>query len=138
MGINNTEGYVAVWIGKFESKKEFKDYIDRHYEYEELEDIDSQFEKDFGLEYYDRDIVETSIKKNQFNTIKDLFLGASYLDEYIKELNDEEKSEFNVIIRIYDFKYEGKEKEMRYKDNILVFYNNIRYEKNVDLSWMGL
>ena len=136
MSANNTEGYIAVWIGSFNTEKEFKAYIERCYTY--YRSFDSQFEKDFELKYYDRDLVEKVFKKDRFNTIKELFKGASYLDEFIVILDDNEKQNMNVIIRIYDFKYENERKEINHKDNTLMFYVNIEYEKEVDLSWMGI
>ena len=136
MSANNTEGYIAVWIGSFNTEKEFKAYIERCYTYDRS--FDSQFEKDFGLKYYDRDLVEKVFKEDRLNTIKELFKGASYLDEFVGTLDDSKKQNANVIIRIYDFKYENKRKEIKHNGNTLLFYGNIDYEKEVDLSWMGI
>lgn len=136
MSANNRKGYIAVWIGKFNSQKEFQSYITREHRYDKT--FDSRFEKDFGLRYYDRDLVESVFKNSGLNTIRELFKGSSYLNEFLETLNDSEQQDLNVIIRIYDFKYENEIKSARYKKNTLMFYKNIKYKKKVDLSWMGI
>jgi len=138
MKTNNTEGYIAVWLGRFESYDEFEEYIKVHYEYEDDKNINSQFEKDFDLEFYDRDIVEFSMLENKENKIEKLFEGSSYLDSFIQKLDITEILPFNVIIRIYDYKYTNENKKCSYEKNSIEFYRNIPYEKVVDLSWMGL
>lgn len=109
MSANNREGYIAVWIGKFNSQKEFQSYITRKHRYDKT--FDSQFEQDFGLKYYDRDLVESVFKNSRLNTIRELFKGASYLNEFLETLNGSEQQDLNVIIRIYDFKYENEIKK---------------------------
>ena len=52
MSINNREGYIAVWLGKFNAPNEFQSYIRIEHKFDKT--FDSQFEKDFGLKYYDR------------------------------------------------------------------------------------
>lgn len=136
MSINNREGYIAAWLGKFKAQNEFQSYITRERKFDRT--FDSQFEKDFGLKYYDRDLVESVFKNSRLNTIKELFKGASYQYEFLEVLNDNEEQDLNVIIRIYDFKYENEIKSARYKKNTLMFYKNIKYKKKVDLSWMGI
>lgn len=118
---------IAVWIGKFNSQKEFQSYITREHRYDKT--FDSRFEKDFGLRYYDRDLVESVFKNSGLNTIRELFKGSSYLNEFLETLNDSEQQDLNVIIRIYDFKYENKIKSAKHKKNTLMFYENIEYKK---------
>lgn len=139
MGATNIEGYVAVWLGIFKNEAEFNEYKKVHYEYDDdIEDVYSDFEKDFGLKYYDRDIVEFSFLNEENNTLKTLFEGSSYLEKYISGLDDITLSKYNVVIRVYDYKYDGEKRHSKYKENSLEFYENIEYKKEVDLSWMGL
>lgn len=138
MGVNNTEGYVTIWLGYFKSNKDFNDYIKLHYECEDTVDVESQFEKDFELKYYDRDIVESVKLSSDSNTIKELFEEASYLENYINKLDDKTNIPFNAIVRVYDYKYEGEKKSTEFEDNKVVFFDNLKYEKVVDLSWMGI
>lgn len=139
MGATNTDGYIAVWLGTFKDEAEFNEYRKVHYEYEdEIENIDSQFEMDFGLKYYDRDIVEFGFLNEDNNTLKTLFEGSSYLEKHIDSLDDNKLLQYNVIIRVYDYNYAGEKKCSKYKGCSLQFFQNIKYEKEVDLSWMGL
>lgn len=139
MGDTISDGNIAIWLGAFKNELEFIEYTKVHYEYDdEIEDIDSQFEKDFDLIYYDRDMVEMEFLKEEKNTLKVLFKGSSYLEEFINNLDDKKRLQYNVIIRIYDYTYLGNKKYIEYKDNKLQFYGNVEYKKIVDLSWMGL
>lgn len=90
------------------------------------------------MKYYDRDIVEFSFLNEENNTLKTLFEGSSYLEKYISGLDDITLSRYNVIIRVYDYKYDGEKRNSKYKGSSLEFYENIEYKKEVDLSWMGL
>lgn len=139
MGDTISDGSIAVWLGTFKKELEFIEYTKVHYEYDdEIKDIDSQFEKDCDLIYYDRDMVEMEFLKEEKNTLKVLFKGSSYLDEFINNLDDKKRLQYNVIIRIYDYTYLGNKKYIEYKDNKLQFYGNVEYKKIVELSWMGL
>jgi len=138
MSNNNTEGSVAIWLGTFKTEEELFQYMKIHYEYDDERSIDSQFEKDFGLEYYDRDLVEFSRNANEENTLKDLLEGASYLESFIESVEDDAPVEHNVIIRIYDYEYTGERAAAKWEGNSLPFFQNIEYTKSVDLSWMGL
>lgn len=139
MGDTISDGNIAIWLGTFKNELDFLEYTKVHYEYDdEIEDIDSQFEKDFDLIYYDRDMVEMEFLKEEKNTLKVLFKGSSYLEEFINNLDDKKRLQYNVIIRIYDYTYLGNKKYIEYKDNKLQFYGNVEYKKIVDLSWMGL
>jgi len=138
MNQNNTPNYVAVWLGSFKNNAEFERYIKIHYDDDTTDDIDSQFEKDYGLKYYDRALVETTFLPKDSNTLQELFAGASYLDDYAVSLDAENKNALNVIIRVYDYKYAGDMIASHFGDNSLKFYDNIKYNKVVDLSWMGL
>lgn len=139
MSVTNVDGYIAVWLGSFKNEAEFKEYKKVHYEYnDDIENIDSEFEKDFELKYYDRDVVEFSYLNEDNNTLKALFNGSSYLEKYINSLKDNTLLPYNVIIRVYDYKYVGEKKRSEYKGNSLKFYENIEYDNEVDLSWMDL
>lgn len=139
MGDTISDSNIAIWLGTFKNELDFLEYTKVHYEYDdEIEEIDSQFEKDFDLIYYDRDMVEMEFLKEEKNTLKVLFKGSSYLEEFINNLDDKKRLQYNVIIRIYDYTYFGNKKYIEYKDNKLQFYGNVEYKKIVDLSWMGL
>lgn len=44
--------------------------------------------------------MESVFKNSRLNTIKELFKGASYQNEFLEILNDNEAQDLNVIIRI--------------------------------------
>ena len=72
--------------------------------------------------------MESVFKNSGLNTIRELFKGSSYLNEFLETLNDSEQQDLNVIIRIYDFKYENKIKSAKEEIvilRIIPFFNII-------------
>lgn len=81
MGDTISDGNIAIWLGTFKNELDFLEYTKVHYEYDdEIEDIDSQFEKDFDLIYYDRDMVEMEFLKEEKNTLWIYHLIFFHLD----------------------------------------------------------
>jgi len=136
---NATEGCVAVWLGNFQKREVLLEYLHVHYEYDEdIDDIDSQFEKDFGLRHYDRCMIDTKVLEQKHNTLRELFVDVSYYETFKITLDNESKQPFNTIILVYDYKHVDSRLSSKYDDNTLEFFGNIEYEKIVDLSWMGM
>lgn len=133
------EEVVSIWFGYFENRECFEEFLKVNYdlldEVDDLDEIDSIFEKYFGISKYDRDIVEKNYqedKTSQYELIK----GASYLDSYTQTIS-KEISEYNCAILIYDYEYNGAIKKYIDKNNFVDFFDNINYKKQVDISkWL--
>ncbi|MBO1580126.1 immunity 22 family protein [Bacillus sp. XF8] len=126
---------VSVWIGNFESKAELRGYINIEYT-EDGDSISSIFEKNYNLDYYDRDLVEKKWISKPTNNIRDLLKGFSYSDQFIKQFDviNHEK-EFNTAILVYNLEYDVQETKSKYNNNELEFIGVAQYTIVVDDRW---
>lgn len=118
-------------MGKFENKEEFLKYTFIGYT-EDGDSISSEFEKEFNLEYYDRDLVEKKYIAGESN-MENLFVDFSYYETFELEglqINDA----YNSIIIIYDFD-EDTESFMTQKNTKMNFIGQANYTKTIDNRW---
>ena len=106
MGI--VDCYVSLWTGCSESDEKLLDYISVDYD-EDGDSDDSQFEKDFEIDYVDEDFMERLFLDEKTDSLKKLLSGCSYEDKVIPEF---EKifiagKNFNCGILVYDMNYDG-------------------------------
>lgn len=125
---------VSIWIGKFESKEELMNYTNIQYT-EDGDSISSIFEKDFHLDYYDRDLVEKKWISQPTNNITELLNGFSYSDQFEKLYSKSYNKEFNAAILIYNMEYDAKKTKVKYKNNELEFIGCTEYIITVDDRW---
>lgn len=95
---------VSLWLGNFSSQVEFQDYFKISYT-EDGDSISSEFEKDFHLSYYNRDLVEKDWIDVSERDIDALLDGFSYSEEIIVQF-PQILSSYNTIVLIYDYDYE--------------------------------
>lgn len=94
---------VSLWLGNFASQEEFQEYFKITYK-EDGNSVSSEFEADFHLSYYDRDLVEKDWVDVSENNIDVLLEGFSYDEEIIMKF-PKISSTYNTIVLIYDFDY---------------------------------
>ena len=94
---------VSLWLGNFASQEEFQEYFKITYK-EDENSVSSEFETDFHLSYYDRDLVEKDWVNVSENNIDVLLEGFSYDEEIIMKF-PKILSTYNTIVLIYDFDY---------------------------------
>ena len=94
---------VSLWLGNFASQEEFQEYFKISNE-EDGDSVSSEFETDFHLSYYDRDLVEKDWVDVSENNIDVLLEGFSYDEEIIMQF-PKISSTYNTIVLIYDFDY---------------------------------
>ena len=120
-------------MGLFEDKEKFQKYTETKYT-DDGDSIDSEFEKDFNLEHYDRALVEMNFSEKT-SDIELLLKGFSYGESFQKEnLNIEE--EYDSVILIYDLENINSIIAIP-QSKKMDFIGQITYEKIVDF-WMGL
>ncbi|MDE5834765.1 MAG: immunity 22 family protein [Ruminococcus sp.] len=98
-----------MWVGCSESDEKLLDYISIDYEEDEDRDEDSQFMKDFGIDYVDEDDIERIFLDRETDSIKCLLSGCSYEDKVIPEFEKifVDGKDFNCGILVYDIDYDG-------------------------------
>ena len=94
---------VSLWLGNFASQEEFQEYFKISYK-EDGDRVSSEFETDFHLSYYDRDLVEKDWVDVSENNIDVLLEGFSYDEEIIMQF-PKISTTYNTIVLIYDFDY---------------------------------
>lgn len=126
---------VSIWVGNFESKDDFLNYTNIEYT-EDGDSISSNFEKDFNLIYYDRDLVEKEWFSQSINNKKDLLKGFSYVDQFIQQFDNTHcEKKFNAAILIYNMECNAKERKVKFKNNELEFVGVYQYRIPVDDRW---
>lgn len=134
MGIKNE--VVAIWLGYFSSKEEFEEFTKVHYELletsQDMSVINSCFDNEFSLEKYNREIVEKDIRSS-CQSCYELLKNASYLSDYAYTL-PKVMSEYNCLVLVYDYQYEGFQKRYSEGINRMDFFENVEYMKDDDVS----
>ena len=104
--------HVSIWIGNFENEEELMNYTNIEYT-EDGDSISSTFEKDFNLDYYNRDLIEKKWISKSTNSVKDLLDGFSYSDQFLEQFDTIRYSEeFNAAILIYNLEYDAQKQKV--------------------------
>jgi len=124
---------VTIWMGKFDNEVDFSEYVFIDYT-EDGDSIDSEFERDFTLGYYDIDMMERSFRKESSN-LEELLFGFSYSETFKLEKIKIEKS-YNSILLIYDYERVITKESIR-KNAKMDYIGQVDYVKTVDISrWL--
>jgi hypothetical protein len=127
------EEKVAIWMGTFDNEEDFSNYVFIDYT-DDGDSIYSEFEREFGLKYYDRDMVERDFRNNSSN-LAELLSGFSYSESFKLDNIRIEKS-YNSVLLIYDYE-KPIVKELIQENTKMDFIGQIDYVKIVDVSrWL--
>ncbi|MGA8942187.1 MAG: immunity 22 family protein [Thermoactinomyces sp.] len=104
------EGFVSLFIGNSNSYEELQKYVSGNCT-EDGDTIPSQFEEDFGIDYYDDDFREIEFYSESSDDLRILLEGFSYdekiVSEFIDICGDRLDRKVNSVILLYDFQYIG-------------------------------
>lgn len=101
------ENDVSLWLGNFLHKEALDKYVEVSYTVDG-DSIPSQFEKDYKLGYYDRDLIERDWIPVKNKNIRELLEGFSYDEQLILQSKNQETA-YNTILLIYNYSYEKEE-----------------------------
>ncbi|HZY79482.1 MAG TPA: immunity 22 family protein [Cyclobacteriaceae bacterium] len=120
----------AIWLGKFNSSAELREYVAFNYENED--DVSSKFANDIGLPYFDEDFME-SVFYNSQPEILDYLGRRSFVDnkEVLSKVTSMGLGDNNSVISITGFKDRGLVNEE------LFDYQPVQIEKDY-LVFVGL
>lgn len=122
------EGKVSLWLGNFSDEESFREFMEIKYT-NDGDSIQSEFKKQFKIEYYDIDFSEVDYTEEQSNDLKVLLEGFSNDYEIIPKFKEKYSGNmYNSIVLLYDFEYDNN---INYKNrnNILEFIGCIDYSK---------
>jgi hypothetical protein len=127
------EGYVSLWIGEFESKEKFTEYIAISYT-EDGDALQSEFEKDFAIEYYDTDFREVEFYSQSPGNLKDALEGFSYDDRitanFIDLVEKNLPASFNSVLLLYNFNYIERLRKPKDGINTLHYIGTVPYKNH--------
>ena len=92
---------VSVWLGNFDSKREFGNYMEE--QFDEEGDMTSVFMSDFAIEFIDSQFQEVLYDDN---LKKENLMSASYSESFLDCITAD-FSKYNCIVLLYDFNYHG-------------------------------
>lgn len=99
---------VSLWLGRFDSKEAFMNYINITYD-EDGNEIPSCFQADFGIKKYDFDAVESDWISEDCADVASLLVGFTedeiLISRFENLLKYRKLSQYNSILLIYDFNY---------------------------------
>ena len=122
------EGEVSLWLGNFSDEESFREFMEIKYT-NDGDSIQSEFKKQFKIEYYDIDFSEVDYTEEQSNDLKVLLEGFSNDYEIIPKFKEKYSGNmYNSIVLLYDFEYDNN---INYKNrnNILEFIGCVDYSK---------
>lgn len=126
------ENCVSIWLGNIKSLKSLDSYLKIKYS-KDGDFIPSEFAKDFNIRRYDDDFREAEFYEVPSNIIDELFEGFSYdniISQYLKGLFGESlNKDFNTVILLYNFGYDGKVKEVNNKAGYFKFTGSTQYKE---------
>lgn len=127
-----SKGQVSIWIGNFSEFKELERYVQTDYT-EDGDGIDSKFETDFGIEYYDEDFREINMLDEPQESFTCMIQEHSYyksiIENYTKENSDYLGDKYNSIILLYNFKYNQNIKEIKGRDMYIRYVASVEYDE---------
>jgi hypothetical protein len=113
------ENTVSIWFGKFETEKQFNEFMKEAYDDEG--DVHSPFMDAFGISFIEHDLQEILFDENMN---KSKIEAASYSETFLDKV-EIDFSKYNCIVLLYDFNYNGLIKNA----NNMGFYGVLNYEK---------
>lgn len=126
------KGQVSIWIGNFNSLGDLEKYIQTEY----IDDsvcLDSRFETDFNIEYYDEDFREINILDNPQDSFRCLLQEHSYcnsiISNYTKNHSDYIGSLYNSVILLYNYKYDQSVKEIEKEGIYIKYIGSVEYDE---------
>jgi hypothetical protein len=110
------EGYVSLFIGNLSSFEELENYVMQSYT-EDGNLVNSEFGKDFNIEYYDDDFREVEFHNEPSRDLRVILKSFSYdekiIPEFIGICGEHLDQEANSVILLYNFDYDGNVKESK-------------------------
>jgi hypothetical protein len=128
------EGIVSIWLGISDSMEDLQQYLQVYYS-EEVDFINSRFEKDFNIQCFDEDLKEINYLEESVSSISLILAPHSYSESitssFVHKFGLELDMKYNCIILLYDFNYMDPIKEVRHKGIMVKFIGNVDYDKDV-------
>ncbi|MFJ9383784.1 immunity 22 family protein [Peribacillus sp. NPDC101481] len=124
------EGFVSFWVGNINTSEELDNLLEISYT-EDGDFIPSMFARSFGIDRYDDAVREADFYDEADNSLSRLLEGFSYDDDIIPKFSSlcgaQLPRQYNVVILLYNFKYEGIKKKTTINNSNLEFLGAVEY-----------
>ncbi|NFG22865.1 hypothetical protein FDF11_06910 [Clostridium botulinum] len=126
------ENIVSLWLGNFTDVKKFEEFMEIKYT-DAGNSIASKFKKNFRIQYYNIDFSETDWIEQGLKDFQELLQGFSsdydIIPKFNEKYNDKLNKEYNSIVLLYDFQYDGICNHVEYNGNEIDFIGYVSYNK---------
>lgn len=126
------ENIVSLWLGNFTDAKDFNNFLEIKYT-DDGDSIPSKFKEKFKIRYYDIDFsevdwIEEGLKDFQ-GLLEEFSNDYEIIPQFNEKYNDKLKKEYNSIVLLYDFEYDGVLDHVEYNGNEIEFIGCVLYNK---------
>ena len=124
------EEFVSLWVGNINSPDELERILKTSYT-EDGDFIPSIFAHSFDIERYDDSIREADFYEESSNSLSILLGDFSYDDviipEFISICGEHLTKNYNAVVLLYNFSYEGAKKVVSISDGKFEFLGSVKY-----------
>ncbi|MED3757610.1 immunity 22 family protein [Peribacillus frigoritolerans] len=124
------EGFVSFWVGNINTSEELDNLLEISYT-EDGDFVPSMYARSFGIDRYDDAVREADFYDETDNSLSRLLEGFSYDEDIIPKFSSlcgaQLPSQYNVVILLYNFKYEGIKKKTTINNSNLEFLGAVKY-----------
>nr|WGD92694.1 immunity 22 family protein [Bacillus subtilis] len=127
------QNFVSLWIGSINDDESLSKYVELDYNEDEGDFLPSQFLIDFDIDIdeLDEDFIEKVAHEKNCNNLSELIGGCSYdsviLPRFENIVGTAIPEHINVAVLLYNFEYDGREKEINDKNYSFKFIGAVPY-----------
>lgn len=127
------QNFVSFWIGYIKNSSSLNDYVNLKYNEDEGDFLPSQFLIDFDIDIdeLDEDFIEKVAHEKNCNNLSELIGGCSYdsviLPRFENIVGTAIPEQINAAVLLYNFEYDGREKEINDKNYSFKFIGAVSY-----------
>ncbi|MBP3048546.1 immunity 22 family protein [Bacillus subtilis subsp. subtilis] len=127
------QNFVSLWIGSINDDESLSKYVELDYNEDEGDFIPSQFLIDFDIDIdeLDEDFIEKISHGKNCNNLSELIGGCSYdsviLPRFENIVGTAIPEQINAAVLLYNFEYDGREKEINAKNYTFKFIGAVPY-----------
>ncbi|CAF1851175.1 immunity 22 family protein [Bacillus subtilis] len=127
------QNFVSLWIGSINDDESLSKYVELDYNEDEGDFLPSQFLIDFDIDIdeLDEDFIEKVAHEKNCNNLSELIGGCSYdsviLPRFENIVGTAIPEHINAAVLLYNFEYDGREKEINDKNYSFKFIGAVPY-----------